>query len=184
MSMIKRMAIIVVSVIAVVFMAFTVVGWLWSGEFFFLAPSYSKMDRYLKANIDELSYVADALFELDYDSITIHRNPRRVEDKYDTTMQVSREYLVYETIPIPDELLDHIVALYESGVRYISCGHDSVGFSIWAFMGDIRGIIYSRTGEKPDGGHIIEVRQLSKENWYYYVDNFEKWKARNPELFQ
>lgn len=147
-----------------------------------MAPGYNKMEKYLKTNIDELSYVADTLFELDYDSIKINKNPLREEDKYN--MRVSREYLVYETVPIPNELVGHIKNLYENGVRVIFCGRDSVNFSVWAFMGDIRGVTYSRNAKKPDGNQLIEVRELSKENWYYCVDNYEKAKARNPHLFQ
>ena len=181
MSIIKKVA-IVVSIVAVIFFAVTIMGYTVGGELFFMAPSHKKIDRFLKTNFTELSYVADALLELDYDSISISKEPLREDDKY--KMRVSREYLVYETVPIPDELVGHIQNLYESGVRVISCGRDIVGFSVWAFMDEIRGIKYTRTGEKPDGEQLIEVRQLSKENWYYYKDNFEKWKARNPDLFQ
>lgn len=147
-----------------------------------MAPSYNKADRFLKSNVNELSYVAEALFALEYDSIEIREDPLREEDKYN--MRVSREYLVYETVPIPDELVGHIQNLYESGVSVISCGREAIGFSLWSIMDESRGIQYSRTGEEPDGEQLIEVKQLSEENWFYYVHNYEKAKARNPELFQ
>jgi len=186
------MVIIIISIVVVIFIAFTIFLWIFTGELFFMAPSSNKMDRFLKTNIDKLSYVADALFDLDYEGVTIHRLPQRVGDKYNLTMEVIR-YKFYEdgsrgtdieTIPITGELLDHIVALYESGVRVISCGRDSVGFSVWAFMGEIRGIKYTKNGKIPDGEQLIDVMQLSKENWYYYIHNYEKAKVRNPELFQ
>ena len=182
MSITKKIIIITASVIAVILIAITIVGYVFGGELFFMAPSRNKMDRFLKTNFAELSYVANALFELDYDSISIDKNPLREEDK--CNMRVSREYLVYETVPIPDELVSHIQNLYESGVKCISCGRDFAGFSVWAFMDEIRDVTYSRTGKKPDGNQLIEVKELSKENWYYCVDNFGKAKARNPHLFQ
>lgn len=126
--------------------------------------------------------VADVLSEMDYDSITIRKEPLREEDKYN--MRVSREHLVYETIPIPNELVSHIEALYESGIQVISHGRNSINFTMWSIMDESRGIIYSRTEQKPDGEQLIEVKLLSKENWFYYVNNFEKAKARNPERFE
>jgi len=182
MKIIRKVIIITLSIVAVVFIVLSIVGYIFGGKLFFMAPSRFKMDRFLKTNYAELFYVANALFDLDYISSEISNDPFREEDKY--IMSVSPKYLVYETVPIPDELVGHIQNLYESGVEYISCGRDFVGFSTWAFMDEIRGIKYSRTGEKPDGEQLIEVRQLSKANWYYYVHNFVKAKARNPELFQ
>ena len=146
-----------------------------------MAPSYNKMDRFLNANIDELSYVADALFNLDYESIEIRKVPLREEDKYNMIVRNGSDS---ETIPIPDELLGHIEALYQSGVSVISCGRDTIGFSMWSTMSESRGIRFSKAGLTLDDGNYIEVRQLSKANWYYYVHNFEKWKARNPHLYQ
>jgi len=182
MSVIKKTTIILVSIVVVSSIAITIMGYIVGGGLFFMAPSHNKMDRFLVTNLAELSYVANTLLELEYDSIEIQKDPLREEDKYN--MKVSPKYLVYETVPIPDELVDHIQDLYESGVRAISCGRDIVSFSVWAFMDEIRGIKYTRTGEKPDGEQLIDVRQLSKENWYYYVHNYEKAKARNPHLFQ
>jgi len=175
------MAIIIVSVAAVILIGITAVLWILGGEIFFMAPSYSKMDRFLKANIDELSYVSDALFELNYDHIQIQNIPLNKKDRYN--MRVIRDK-VHEIIPIPDELIDHTEGLFNRGVKDISCGRSSVGFSTWLFFGDIRGIRFSSKGLTLDDGNYIEVKQLSKENWYYYVSNFEKWKAQNPELFQ
>ena len=182
MSIIKKAIIIIVSIILIIFIVITIVLWIIGGELFFMAPGHNKMDRFLKTNYEELSYVADALFELDYNSLVIRKNPLREEDKYN--MKVSREYLVYETVPIPDELVDHIQNLFDNGVKHISCGRDFVGFSVWSFMDEIRDVTYSKNGERPNGNQLIEVRELSKKNWYYCVDNFEKAKARSPHLFQ
>lgn len=119
---------------------------------------------------------------MNYDSITIRKDPLREEDKYN--MKVSREHLVYKTVPIPGELVGHIQNLYESGVDVISCSRNSINFTMWSIMDESRGIIYSKTGKAPDGEQLINVKQLSQENWYYYVHNYEKAKAQNPELFQ
>ena len=175
----KKVVIILATAVAAVIVAamiYVVIGGLIIGGLIPPAPSYNKLDRYLKANIGELSYVIDSLFGLDYDYIALRREDKNI-------MKVEKNE-VYETIPIPDELLEHIEALYKSGVRVISCGRDSMGFTMWSSLSESRGIRYSRIGKKPDGNQLIEVKQMSEENWYYYVNNFEKAKARNPHLFK
>ena len=146
-----------------------------------MAPSYNKMDRFLTENIEELSYVADALSGLDYDAIVIRKNPHRSEDKYSMTVNVG---MIYETVPIPDELVVHIKKLFEIGVSIVSYNGNSVDFTTWNTMSESRGIKYTRTGSLPEVWAAVEIKQLSKENWYYYVSNFEKARARNPHLFQ
>ena len=145
---------------------------------FYIAPNYNKTDRFLKTNIKELSYVAGELCEMDYDYIKIIRS----EDGY--IMKAKRENIVYKTMPITNELIKHIEPLYENGIQDISCGRDSVNFTMWSTMDESRGIIYSDTGTKPNGEQLIEVRQLSKANWYYYVHNYEKAKELTPDRFK
>lgn len=180
------MIICIISVVVVLIIAFMILSGIYNGGFFFLAPSYSKVDRYLKVNVDELSHVADALSELDYDSIEIRKTPLR-EEKNSMFVSTKKFYqdgsysFDNETIPIPDALLDSVETLFEKGVKVIWCGRNSVDFTMWSIMDESRGVIYSKAGQKPDGEQLIEFRQLSKENWYYYVHNFEKWKAQNDE---
>ncbi len=176
--------IITTSIMGVLFIAFLIVSWTVRGNLFFIgynkffiAPSFNKSDRFLKDNINELSYVASKLSKMDYDSITIIRG----EDGY--SMKVKHENLIYETIPVPNELINNLDTLYQNGIQDISCGCDSVNFTMWSTMDESRGIIYSDTGTKPNGEQLIEVIQLSKANWYYYVHNFEKAKEKHPERF-
>ena len=182
MSIFKKTIIVAISIIVALFIVFTIVLWMYDGELFFMAPSYNKTDRFLKTNINELSYVANELSEMDYETIKISTIPIREEDR--NSMRVTRESLGYETIPIPNELIEHINALYESGIQYISCGGGFVNFTMWSTMDESRGIIYSDNGTKPDGEQLIKVSTLSEDNWYYYVHNYEKAKARNPERFK
>jgi len=187
----KKMIIgLIVGIVSTLVIVFIILVGIAEGGFSFMAPGYNTMDNYLKKNIDVLSHVSDVLFELDYDSVDIRKVALSDEDKCNMVV-VKRDLfedgssgINRETISVPDELLDPIDYLFNNGVSVISCGRDSVGFSMWSTMSESRGIQYSRTGGKPDGEQLIEVKQLSKENWYYYVHNFEKWKAQNPELFQ
>jgi len=188
----KKMIIgIIIGVVSTLIIVFTIMYGIWEGGFSFLAPSYGTIDRYLMDNIDIFSQISNDLINLDYDTVVIRKDFPYEEDKYN--MVVSKD-MVFEdgssainrkTIPIPDDLLDQIEHLYNSGVSVISCGDsDHIEFCMWSNRSESRGIKYSKTGEKPDGDQLIEVKQLSEENWYFYVYNYEKTKARNPELFQ
>ena len=188
MNRFKKAIIITTSIIAILFIAFIIVLWSVRGDLFFIgynkffiAPSCNKAEKFLKTNIKELSYVASELSKMDYDSITIRNKSIHGEDGY--SMRVKHEY-AYETISVPNELINHIEALYEIGIQDISYGQDFVNFTMWSTMDESRGIIYSGTGTKPNGEQLIEVSQLSNANWYYYVHNYEKAKEQNPEKFK
>ena len=178
------------------------------GSFIINVPNYNQADRFLKRNIDKMIYIANNLFELDYDDIEIRRVPSRDEERDSMVIKTQKvnEYgsvsFEYRTIPIPDNLLRQIRSLYAGGICVINCSRDYVDFTKWNSMSESGGIWYSRTGEAPggiqlievrqlavdnlyyDGNELIEVSQLPIENWYYYVSNYEKAKARNPHLFE
>lgn len=148
MNILKKIIIITTSIIAILFIVLTTVLWTVRGDLFFIgynkffiAPSYNKTYKFLKTNINELSYVASELSEMDYDSITIRNESINGEDRY--SMRVEHEHLVYETVPVPSELINHIEVLYEIGIQDISCGSGYVNFTMWSTMDESRGIIYS-----------------------------------------
>lgn len=146
------------------------------------APSYNEMDILLNENIEELSYVANELFKQDCFSVTIRSQV--INDTNTYKMKVEREYLVYETVSIPENLIFYIDVLFENGVQVITRSRDSVDFSVWSSMDESRGIIYSRKGEILNSEQLIKVNQLSKKNWYYYIHNYEKAKEKKPERFE
>lgn len=182
----KKIVIILVIAVAVVILIFAIIYFvipvLILGGFIPPAPSYNKLDRYLKENIDELLYIIDTFSEFEYDYVQVRKYPHREEQK--NKMNVGFLGSDGEYIPISDELNDRIEKLYKSGVCDISCGRDSVDFCMWSSIGEHRGIAYSKNGDLPEVWAVIEIKPLSIENWYYYVSNFEKAKARNPELFK
>ncbi len=155
---------------------------------FLIAPSYDKADSLLNNNYKELSYVFDELSDLDYDSVSISEllfvdGAWKNNDENKMFMEVERKSENYEdAIPVPDELCAHIIALHKKGVRDISWSKKSARLTIWNTMSESRGIVYSESGA-PDGEQLVEVKQLSIDNWYYYVHNYEKAKEMYPERF-
>ena len=183
MGILKKVVIIIVSIVAIMIIALVVFLEIVGGGFIFLVPNYNKMDKVLKANIDNLSFVIETLSQIDHNYVEIRVNPLPLpkEDKY--SMSFSNG-LGREVMSIPFELLEPVERLDNSGIQVISSGRNSASFSLWSSLSESRGIIYSKNGETPWSPQYIDVRQLSVENWYYYVNNFEKARARNPHLFQ
>ena len=188
MSALKKIIIIIGSVIALLFIVFAIVLWTVGGNLFFvgynklfIAPNLNKAHDFFNDNAKELTYVAKELLETDYSRITVQNEWANGENRY--SMRVKGENSVYETIPVPDKLIGNVAILYERGIRDISYSGDYVNFTLWSTMDESSGIIYSVTGVKPEGEQLIEVRRL-KDNWYYYVHNYEKAKERYPEKFK
>ena len=172
----------VVAVVALTIVSAAFLGMLAGGMIPF-APTYDRVDRALRANVDDLTFVVEALFEIDHNSVEIRINPFTLPEEEKYSMSFS-DGLGRESMPIPVEMLEPIERLHKSGILVILRGRDSARFSLWSSLSESRGMIYSRTGETPWSPQLIEVRQLSEENWYFYVNNFEKARARNPHLFQ
>ena len=172
-TMIITAIIIVTLLIALILLIWTVKGDIFAIGYnkFLIAPSYNKTDAYLKSNFDELSYVAEELTIMDYESISIEYTNLNGMEGYN--MGIRSNHIKHEPIPIPDKLVDHIKALYKSGIRYIWCKDEFVDFTLWTASYEERGIRYSLTGTEPFGEHLIESKKLSKDNWYYYVKDYE-----------
>ncbi len=185
----KKITIIILSIIAALLTAFLFVLWTVRGDIlsiglnkFFISPNYNKTDSFLKTNIEELSYVAEKLSEMDYETVKI-QGYNFEEDGY--SMKVYTFPSSRDTVSVPHDLIVPIKALFENGIISISCSceNDYVNFTLWSIKEESRGMIYSGDERKPDSVQLIEVRQLSEPNWYYYVHNYEKAKVLNPEKF-
>ena len=179
---------IIIGIVFMIYIACIVVVVNATGGFPLLAPSYVTIEIYLQKNIYVLSYVADNLLDLNYGGIEIRKVLYQDEDKNNMRVWKQENDSIRansETVPIPDDLKKPIEYLLKTGVNVISSrSHNTIGFTLWSSMNESRGIKYSRTGEEPSREQIIVLRRLSQEGWYYYVHNYEKWKAQNPQLFE
>lgn len=147
----------------------------------FLPPSYSKTEKFLNDNINELSFVTDELSKMNYERIKITNTYGYGEEV--CNMEVKHKDSNFLTVPIPKELISSIEALFKVGIQNISFSGNYVKFTMWQNINESRGIFYSYAGTNPNGEQLIEVRKLVEDNWYYYVHNYEKSKELNPEKF-
>ena len=150
---------------------------------FLIAPSFKKSDVFLKRNIVDLSFVVEELIDMNYETVSIPHLSLYQEEYY-MEVKTGPGYLDRKKMPIPDELIDPVKALYKNGVQSIFGSQEFVDFTIWSNMNESRGIIYSYIGSAPEGEQFIEIECLSNDKWYYYIHNYDKAKSLNPEAFK
>lgn len=70
--------------------------------------------------------------------------------------------------------------LKERGYRFFSKRGNTICFGIWARFRDVGcGIAFSMDGEAISVQYLTEAVPLSEDGWYYYVDDFNEWRAAN-----
>ena len=133
-------------------------------------PSLTEQEKRLNENYDDIVVVLDYMFASEYHWISI--NGERVTVRAD-----------FEDITIEDEhvaaavarLLKHYHSIFKSG--------NIVEFFQWRGLRDIgSGVVYALDGNYSgiyEIGYITEIIPMSKDNWFYYVDDYEKWRAEN-----
>jgi len=158
----------------------------------FPTPSIRSLERYLIQNIDLMQSVVSVLseLELDYYSVQIsNENPVILGYTYSEASVAGENEFVFSGEYAPDSesaLINVLGQLHAIGVTNVSIHrNNSVRFVVWSALNESRGLIHSLSGEKvAESGQIVDIRPMTIDGWYYYESNFEKWKARNPELFE
>jgi len=158
--------------------AFLLLQPLWGGLLIsgVLKPSLTqeKAERYLQKYQEEFVLVRDYLLESDYAGIYI--------PDIDGTMSAGLEY---GDVAIGDEEVSDTIKFFRQKFSYASViGKEDnyIYFQIWALLRDkSRGIVYSIDSKEPVLQIMTKIEPLSEENWYYYEQNYDQWKANQPE---
>ena len=132
-------------------------------------PSYEEVqtavdqDRlYLLTVIDYLAEICD-----ENESITWHLDDPSHGSPYPPSY------------PKYSDILSALEHLQNRGYSLISKRRNTVKFILWNRLSDVAcGIAYSIDGNEIDIEYLTESVPLLEENWYYYVADFNQWRAR------
>lgn len=70
--------------------------------------------------------------------------------------------------------------LRSKGYEFFSKKGNTISFGIWSRFRDVGcGIAYSIDGAEISVEYMAESAPLSEDGWYYYVDDFNEWRAQN-----
>ena len=166
-TILKIFAFVAIAIISLFIIALLVNIFMWSlawGP----APNHRQMERDFQANKEQLFIVRDFLLESESQSVLIY--------SIDDAMLVGNDGVDDE------DTLDALNHLFQNGYRVIGKGGNGVYFQRWANLDVGRGIVYSIDGNTPDESSLeflTEIKSLSEERWYFYIEDFNEWKRRN-----
>ena len=87
-------------------------------------------------------------------------------------------------IPVENMEFYHAVKrLFRAGCDQISRQDTTIEVVLWTTF-DVRGIAYSPNYEVPKVQFLTECEPIEGEtDWYYYVDDYEKWRVSGTPAF-
>ena len=154
------------------------------------SPSLRNMERDFNRNREHIMVIVDYLLELGYEVIIFSardfsNDPIFADSRHRGIMLVGTDNSV-RTMRVEDEgVWEALATLSESGYSSISKRAGAISFQRWTRLFDAGwGAVYSVNGLTPGEDSLmflIEIVPLSEEGWYFYSEDFNRWRARNNE---
>lgn len=120
---------------------------------------------------------------------------QRDYNKYEKEFNILAEYISdneikdfrmnkeeFRDFSTPDmEVYNAINTLIKAKYRQIGIEENTLYFQKYATLDCGKGIMYSLDGELPYLQFLTDVQKLSAKNWYYYEDDYNKWRLENEK---
>ena len=134
-------------------------------------PGKGTVTAWFQTHKSDVLLVTECLLQLDYDSCCV----------WDASGKV---YYMGNEIPVENMEFYHAVKrLFRAGCDQISRQDTTIEFVLWTTF-DVRGIAYSPNYEVPKVQFLTECEPIEGEtDWYYYVDDYEKWRVSGTPAF-
>jgi hypothetical protein len=165
----------VILIIGVVIAALIIGGLIFLWVLFppLLSKEATKKD-FLK-NYEDIMVVTNYMLDSKYKGMVIYCTD---EDK---TMYV----IEYGDIPIGDTMvIETIDILKQKGYQTIVKEKNNISFVRSSSLDAGSGVVYSIDGSEPQLQFLTRLEPLEEPNWYYYEEDFNEWRERNPQLFE
>ena len=165
----------IVGTIITIFAVFVIVITIIFQSIFGSPMTFDEMQEEFYKNQDLIFIVRDYLENLEFDNATV-RNTSIDSGTLSAGLEYGRV-----TINNP-EALKAMNLLFEQGYNVIEKRNNAIYFQRWSIRNHGRGIVYSIDRNTPDETAITfltEIEPLSKENWYFYVADFNVWRNIN-----
>jgi len=133
------------------------------GVFLNIPISEKRMERLFVSDYSDLSNVADCLIENGITEIYLSLN----------------NDIDIEEIKSDDKIMEMINNLKTKGYKIIVKNNEIITFLRWSTLDAGRGFVYSINGNIPELQFLTNLKKLSKSNWYYYEEDFNKWELQN-----
>ncbi|MCL2083216.1 MAG: hypothetical protein FWH04_08310 [Oscillospiraceae bacterium] len=163
----------VIMVYSVIFMCNYVTPWLFGVGIPTITAKSA--ERYLEKDFESFSKVAEYLESLEGDNV------RAWASEKTNVMRVGGEEVDTKNSPV----FKHLSAICDKGyVINKKGGGGVITFMKWASWTQSHGIAYSIDGSGKVGDFLVDVKPLSKRNWYYYKKSHNEYeKGKRPEPY-
>lgn len=154
-------------IIATVSIFAVIAGLSWWAISTFTSPDKDKMGKFFERDKIELILVTDYFIDSEYPVISIKSS--------DGFMYVGHNKKIED-----EAVIKAIKRLFKKrGYKAIGKESNTIYFEKWGLGEDRHGIAYSINGEdEPVLQFLVKLEPLSEAGWYYYNDNYKKYRNR------
>ena len=131
-------------------------------------PSPEEIQTIFQENRDDFLLVTEYLVGTGYTDISVNDD-------------CTSAFANFKDIAIEDEaVVSALKKLSKNGCSSMSKRGNTVHFCLWTRFNDAGcGIAYSVDGKEISIEYMTQALPLSEEGWFYYVDDFNEWRANN-----
>lgn len=134
-----------------------------------IPPEFSEIEACFLRDKEDILIIADYMICSGYEDLYIN-------EKGETA------WADFADIAIEDKFVSCAVKRLESNdYAYINKVDNTIKFCLWVGLRDVScGVAYSINGiDEPQLQYMVELKPLSEPGWYYYVTNYNQWRAEN-----
>ena len=165
---------IIVTIIVVLILACFIVPGLWIGGVLTPSPGVKGITEIYQNNRDTLHNITQYLSNSEYDHIYITDT---MEDGVMFTGLESGNIAISD-FGVTEDIKD-IMGNHKCNV--INKYDNVIVFQVWAAKDKSAGVVYSVDGNTPEVEFLTKIQRLKDDDWYYYEEDFNKWKLQNKQ---
>ena len=160
--------IIIGAILVTLVLLYSLIGPPWQG--------IRQTERDFRNNEELITLVTDYLVQSEYEQISISNY------NWNGSMYVSGHGYIF----IEDkEIVTAIWKLQRKGYSSIHKKANGISFVRWRNKDVGKGIVFSIDGHEPGESafnFLTKTKPMLKENWYYYEEDYNKWRTRNRHI--
>lgn len=179
-----RILLLLILIIGITMIFVVMTGSLFIGGLFNPPINKEKAEKVLSDDYEAVCAIVDYMKNSNYVNISIESNDYISDDGNYGTWYVYGDALKEQDTgikKIKDKDIVKIIDILFKKRSYqnISKDGNTVSFLLWSALDRGKGIAYTLDGNAPTLQFLTESERLKKDNWYYYEENFNEWKAKN-----
>lgn len=164
-----KVALIVLSGVIIVLLLNFFITSLFIGGVFSVPLNYKNAEKQFERKKEDMYIVSSYFSDLNYENIYI---PNSMDIGI---MSIDGNNVKIEN----DKVIQSIEKLKNNYCSVIGKENNTIYFQIWSNLDSGHGIAYTIDESEPKLQFLTKAEKLNEDNWYYYEEDYNKWKLRN-----